>query len=116
MSTAHTLTLDVETLAELERLAAQRGITPAEMLHELVRSYAATDLPRRDKEDWPEWMDPDAIDAVKSGLTTVERLRRRREVWRRQAEAPLTPEQEEERAGWMRIREAAAAELLRRSE
>lgn len=116
MSTTRTLALDEETLARLEGLAAQRGITAAEFVHQLVRSYAPADPATHDEEDWPDWMDPDAIEAVKAGLTTVEILRARREAWRRQAEAPLTPEQEEQRAGWMRIREAAAAELLHRNE
>jgi hypothetical protein len=43
MGKPHTLTLDEETLVELEILAAQRGITPSALLHELVRSYAAAD-------------------------------------------------------------------------
>src|SRR5579883_360596 len=112
-NSTRTLALDEETLTTLEGLAAQRGITAAELVHELVRSYVPANSATRD-EDWPDWMDPDAVDAVKAGLTTVERLRARREAWRRQAETPLTQEQEEERAGWMRIREAAASELLRR--
>ena len=114
-NSTRTLALDEETLTTLEGLAAQRGITAAELVHELVRSYAPPNSASRD-EDWPDWMDPDAVDAVKAGLTTVERLRVRRDAWRRQAETPLTQEQEEERAGWMRIREAAASELLRRGE
>jgi hypothetical protein len=91
MSTSHSLTLDEETLVELESLAAQRGITPSALVQELVRSCAAADQPRSDSEDWPTWMEPDAIEAVRAGLTTVERLQKRREAWRRQAEAPLTP-------------------------
>lgn len=113
--TTRTLVLDEETLTTLEGLAAQRGITAAELVHELVRSYTPSNSASRD-EDWPDWMDLDAVDAVKAGLTTVERLRARRDAWRRQAGTPLTQEQEEERAGWMRIREAAASELLRRGE
>lgn len=116
MNTTRTLALDEETLTTLEGLAAQRGLTAAELVHELVRSYTPVNPATRGEEAWPDWMDPDAIEAVQAGLTTVERLRARREAWRRQAETPLTQEQEEERAGWMRIREAAASELLRRGE
>lgn len=67
-------------------------------------------------DNWPNWMDPDAIESVESGMTTVARLQARRESWQRQAETPLTEEQEGERAAWTRIREAAATELLHRGE
>lgn len=94
MNATRELVLNEETVSALERLAAYRGITTAA----LVRSYALVDPPTHHGEDWPDWMDPDAIDAVQAGLTTVERLRARREVWQRQAEAPLTEQQQEERA------------------
>ena len=116
MNTTRGLALNEETVAALERLAARRGITAAALVDELVRSYAPVDPPNHHDEDWPDWMDPDAIDAVQAGLTTVERLHARRETWRQQADAPLTEQQLEERAAWMRIREAAAVELFHRGE
>lgn len=117
MSATRAVTLDEDTAAELERLAAQRGITVSALVNDLVRPHQAqAGGPMPDEEDWPEWMEPDAIEAVTAGLTTVEHLRTRREAWRRQAEAHLTPEQVEERDAWARIREAATAELLRRGE
>lgn len=116
MGMTRTLTLDEETATRLDRLALQRGVTAAALVDELVRSHEPVDSSASDGEVWPDWMELDGIDAVKAGLTTVERLRARREEWRRQVEAPLTPEQEEERVAWARIREAAATELLRRGE
>ncbi len=116
MSATRTVTLDEDTADELERLAAQRGITVPALLKELVHSHVPADAPMHVEEGWPDWMEPDAIGAVIAGLTTVEHLRTRREAWQRQAEAQLTAEQEEERAAWTHIREAAAAELLRRGE
>lgn len=127
MNAMRTLTLDEGAATKLESLAARRGITVSALVNELVGSYAHAEhapvpaavpanSPLYDGEDWPDWMDPDAIEAVESGLTTVARLQARREAWQRQAEAPLTEEQAEERAAWARIREAAGVELLRRGE
>ena len=115
MCATRAVTLDEDTAVALERIAAQRGITVSALVKELVRPHASAAAAMLE-EDWPEWMEPDAIEAVMAGATTVERLRMRREAWRRQAEADPTPDQEDEHAAWARIREAAAAELLRHDE
>lgn len=112
----------VHQLAQTQRSATTRKSSSQEHNMGVMRnggSLSPQNKPDVDAgayEEWPDWMDVDAIDAVQAGLTTVERLRIQREAWLRQAATPLTPEQEEERAAWAAIREAAAATLLNRDE